>query len=175
VKTKIACFALALAIVWAMKRYYSGAAADDLWWILGPTARIAGGITGAAFQFAPGEGYLSRERLFLIEKSCAGINFMIAAFALLTYALRRHVRSVASAAGVLGLSLMAGYAAAVAVNAARIAFAMWLAGKSSAFSLLTPAQLHRLEGITVYFAGLVLLYELALRMDRTVAPSQAEP
>jgi hypothetical protein len=25
----------------------------------------------------PGEGYLSRERFFLIEKACAGINFMI--------------------------------------------------------------------------------------------------
>jgi hypothetical protein len=37
-------------------------------------------------------------------------------------------------------------------------------------STLTPADLHRIEGIVVYFAGLVLLYELVRRLER-VAPN----
>jgi exosortase K len=103
--------------------------------------------------------------MFLIEKSCAGINFMIAAFLMLVVALFHRVRSAVSAAGVLGVSLAVGYAAAVVVNAGRIAVAMWLAAHPGAL-FIGAADVHRLEGITVYFGGLVLLYEVVQRLDR---------
>ena len=159
VKTKLLWFSLILLVVWAMKRYYSAAGADDLWWILGPTARLAGG-TAVGFVAEPGTGYLCRERMFLIGKSCAGLNFMIAAFAMLAFTLRRRVVSCASGAHVLAGCLLAAYAATVMVNAARIAIAMWLAAHPLTMSRLTPAQVHRLEGVIVYFVGLVLLHEL---------------
>ena len=165
-KAKVFWFALALLLIWGLKRYYAVAGPDDLWWILSPTACLAGGMTGASFLMEPGEGYLSRERLFLIEKSCAGVNFMIAAFGMVTFVLRRGVTSVSSGAVVLGFSLLTAYSAAVVVNAARITIAMWLAAHPFALSQLTPAQIHRLEGITVYFAGLLVLYELVLRIER---------
>ena len=165
-KAKLSCLFLGLLVIWAMKRYYSGANADDLWWILSPTALLAGGLTGASFHVESGAGYLSRERLFLIEKSCAGVNFMIAAFGMLTVVLRRRITSSASGAIVLGLSLLAGYSTAVIVNSGRITIAMWLADHPLALSQLAPAQIHRLEGVSVYFAGLVLLYELVLWAER---------
>jgi exosortase K len=154
-----------------MKRHYAGARADDLVWILSPTARVVGAISGTTFALQPGEGYLSRDRLFLIEKSCAGINFMIAAFGMLTLALLPRVASGRSAARVLGVSLLASYAATVMVNAARIAIAMWLAAHPLARSTFSAAAVHRIEGIAVYFGGLMLLYELAQHLDRRVAPA----
>ena len=65
----------------------------------------------------------------------------------------------------LGVSLLASYGAAVFVNAARITIAMWLADHPVALSTLTAGAVHRLEGIVVYFAGLVLLYELVQRLE----------
>jgi exosortase K len=168
VKTKMVWFALILLAVWTMKRYYSAVGPNDLWWILGPTAHLAGGTTNS-FAAEPGAGYLSRERLFLIEKSCAGLNFMIAAFAMLTFTLRRRVTSFCSGAMVLAGSLAAAYAATIAVNAVRIAIAMRLASHQLAVAHLTPAQCHRLEGIVVYFAGLALLHEIALHAQRRAA------
>jgi exosortase K len=132
-------------------------------------------MTGTAFAVAPGEGYVSRERLFLIEKSCAGINFMIAAFGMVTFALFHRVGSRISGARVLAVSLLASYSAAVLVNAARIAIAVWLAAHPVALSTFTPAQVHRVEGITVYFGGLVLVYELAQRFDRGAALARHRP
>jgi exosortase K len=168
-KTKLCALAIVAAAVWGMKRYYADARVDDLWWILSPTAWLVGVITGRAFAFAPGEGYFAPDRLFLIEKSCAGINFMIAAFGMSMFARVHRVGSGASCARVLGTSLLASYAAAVLVNTARIAIAMWLAAHPMALSAFTSAQIHRFEGITVYFGGLVLLYELVLRFDRRPA------
>jgi exosortase K len=175
VKTKFCVLTVVALAVWGMKRYYADARVDDLWWILSPTARLAGVMTGTAFAVAPGEGYFSPERLFLIEKSCAGINFMIAAFGMVTFALFHRVGSRISGARVLAVSLLASYSAAVLVNAARIAIAVWLAAHPVALSTFTPAQVHRVEGITVYFGGLVLVYELAQRFDRGAALARHRP
>jgi exosortase K len=123
-------------------------------------------VTGATFTFQSGEGYFARDRLFLIEKSCAGINFMIAAFGMLVFALFHRIWSVTSAARVLGVSLLASYLAAVVVNTARIALAMWLAAHPATLPAFNAADVHRLEGIVVYFGSLVLLYELVQRLDR---------
>jgi exosortase K len=169
---KTAVLALAVLVAWSLKRHYADAQADDLWWMLSPTARLVGATTGATFVMQPGEGYVSRERLFLIEKSCAGVNFMIAAFGMLIVALLPRVRSAVSAADVFGVSVLASYSAAVLVNTLRITIAMWLAEHPAALSALSAADVHRLEGITVYFGGLVLLYELVRRLDRRVGGSQ---
>jgi len=152
--------AAAMLTAWGLKRHYSDASADDLWWILAPTARLVGVVTGVTFTLQPGEGYFSREQLFLIEKSCAGINFLVAAFGMLVFALFQRVRSTTSAACLVGVSVLASYVSAVVVNAARIAVALWLAAHPAALPRFDPADVHRVEGIIVYFGGLVLLYEL---------------
>jgi hypothetical protein len=64
------------------------------------------------------------------------------------------------------VSLAASYVAAVVVNATRVAIAMWLAAHPVPMSTLSADAVHRLEGIVVYFGGLVLLYEL---VDRRAA------
>ena len=153
-------------IVWGLKRHYSDARVDDLWWILAPTAHLVGVATGAAFAMQPGEGYFSREDMFVIEKSCAGVNFMIAAFGMLAFTFLHRVWSARSAANVLIVCVLASYSAAVVVNTVRIVMAMWLAARPAVLPAFTAADVHRLGGILVYFTGLVLLYELAQRLDR---------
>jgi exosortase K len=163
VKLRVVVVALAVGIALGLKRHYADARAEDLSWILGPTSRLAGAMAGTRFERLPGEGYFSHDHLFLIVKACAGVNFMVAAFGMVTLALLHRVRSFVSAARVLAASLAASYGAAVLVNAVRIAVALWLAAHP--VSVLSPANVHRLEGIVVYFGGLVLLYEIVRRVD----------
>ena len=165
-KMKLLVLPVAVVIAWGLKRHYAGAGVDDLGWILSPTARLVSVMTRSTFVLQPEEGYFSRDRLFLIEKSCAGINFMVAAFGMLTFTLLHRVRSGSSAARVLGVSLLGSYLAAVLVNAVRIAIAMWLAAHPAVLSAFSADEVHRAEGITVFFAGLVALHELAQRLDR---------
>jgi exosortase K len=172
VKTKLCVLVGATLIAWGLKHHYAVVGADELWWILTPIARTVGVATGTAFQSIPGEGYVSRERLFVIEKSCAGVNFMIAAFAMMVFTFYHRISSGISGAYVLVVSLVASYGAAVFVNAIRITMAIWLAAHSLAASGLSAAEVHRLEGIGVYFAGLVVLYEIAFRLDRGVVTAK---
>jgi len=166
VKTKFVVAAVVALVSFALKRHYADATTDALSWILTPTAHLVSLVTGVAFTAVPGEGYFSAERMFLIEKACAGINFMIGAFAMMAFALLHRARSVRDATAVVGVSLVASYLAAVIVNALRIVIAMWLAAHPVGWSSLTAAEIHRLEGITVYFGGLLVLYALVQRVDR---------
>jgi exosortase K len=165
-KRTLAILLFVALATWAMKRYYAEAPVDELQWILGPTASLVTALTRVSFEWEPGQGYLSRERLFLIAKACAGINFMIAAFGMVAVVRGRRVRSCRAAAGVLLLGVLASYSAAVCVNAARITIAMWLAAHPVGFAGMTAAQIHRVEGIACYFGGLVLLYQLVQYVDR---------
>jgi exosortase K len=165
VKTKILLLAGAASIAWGLKRHYADAHVEDLWWILTPTARLAGLLTGTAFEMQAGEGYFARERLFMIEKSCAGVNFLVAAFGMLTLARHHRAAKLSEALRVLVTSLVLGYATAVVINAVRIAVAMWLASHPLPASVLSAAAAHRLEGIIVYFGGLLLLHGLLHQFD----------
>lgn len=164
-KIKVGVLAVVAMVAFGLKRHYADATTDALSWILTPTAYVVGLVTGVAFAAVPGEGYFSAERMFLIEKACAGVNFMIAAFAMVAFALLHHARSFRGSAAVVGLSLLASYVAAIVVNAVRIVIAMWLAATPMPLMSLTAAEIHRLEGIAVYFGGLLLLYALVRWID----------
>jgi exosortase K len=165
-KTKLGVLAVVALVAYGLKRHYAVASSDALSWILTPTAQLVSLVTGVAFTAVPGEGYLSAERMFLIEKACAGVNFMIAAFAMVVSAQLHRVRSVPAGVAIVGMSALVSYAAAVIVNAVRIVIAMWLAAHRAPLSSLTAAEVHRLEGVVVYFLGLLLLYVLVQRLDR---------
>ena len=165
-KMKLFVLALVALVSYGLKRHYADASTDALTWILSPTAQLAGAVTGVAFAAVPGEGYFSTERMFLIEKACAGVNFMIAAFVMVAFALLHYARSWRESAAVVVVSLLASYVAAIVVNAVRIVMAMWLAATPLMWTSLTAADIHRLEGISVYFGGLLLLYALVQRFER---------
>jgi exosortase K len=156
--------ALALAML-ALKRHYSTAEVEDLRWILGPTSRLVAFVSGSAFEFERGAGYLSRERFFVIEKSCAGLNFMIAALGMIGFGLSRDAGRARHGAWIVARSVALSFVAAVLVNALRILVAIWLSSADLASGWWTPARIHRLEGIAVYFGGLMVL-SLTMRAPR---------
>src|SRR5262245_29995228 len=67
-----------------MKWYYSAASVNQLRWILAPTTVLVEFITGRHFSFESHAGYMSSDHTFLIAASCAGVNFLITAFLMLS-------------------------------------------------------------------------------------------
>ncbi len=149
---------VAVAIV-LVKLHYSSATADELWWILAPTARLVELLTGANFQYEAGAGWMNREALFVIAPACAGINFLLAAFLSLALVSLPRVRRIGNRFVVLAAALLLAYGAALLLNAVRIAVAM---GERAA------AGQHRAEGVAVFFLGLCVLHLCAKRALRAL-------
>jgi exosortase K len=149
----------------ALKFYYSTATADELRWILAPTTFFVELLSGKRFEFESLAGYMSSDRRFVIAVPCAGVNFLITAFLLL--ALRRlwRERFRGVSLSMLPLAGVIAYGATIVANTARIWLALELRARAVEVSGLTNNQLHRIEGIVVYFGFLLLLFLVIERFE----------
>ena len=151
-----------------MKWYYSAASVNQLRWILAPTTVLVEFITGRHFSFESHAGYMSSDHTFLIAASCAGVNFLITAFLML--ALRQlwkdRFKQMRTPWTFLPISAAVAYGTTVIANTARISIALHMQGMHLKFWELNPEQLHRLEGIIVYFGFLLMLFVLVERRRR---------
>lgn len=162
----------AVATAAAIKYYYAGTSVDGLGWVLTPTAALVELVTGVDFTFESGAGYMSADHSFLIAASCSGVNFLIAAFLMLAIGWvwkKRHK----SGWLFLPASLIAAYMVTIVANTVRISTAMQIRRIDPELIWLNPDQLHRFEGIVVYFGFLLLLFAAgnkALSDNESVRP-----
>lgn len=149
----------------ALKFYYSTATPDDLLWILAPTTRLVELLSGQRFVFESYAGYMSSDHRFVIAVPCAGVNFLITAFVMIAVRRLWRERAASPVWYTIPVAAAVAYVATIIANAARIFVALELRARSVEFEWLTNNQLHRLEGIVVYFAFLLLLFVLLERFE----------
>jgi exosortase K len=151
----------------ALKLYYSTATPDELRWILAPTTALVELLSGRSFTFESYTGYMSSDHRFVIAISCAGVNFLLTAFLML--GLRRLWRDRLEGVswGFLPVTAVVAYVTTVIANTVRICIALEIQRYEVQISGLSANQLHRLEGIVVYFGFLLLLFVLAEKRNAT--------
>jgi exosortase K len=142
----------------ALKFHYSTATPDQLRWILAPTTLLVELISRTPFTFESYAGYMSGDHSFLIAASCAGVNFLITAFLMLSLRRLWIDRFQAISWRFIPLALLFVYLATIVANTARICVALRLRQMAPVIGWLDPNQIHRLEGIFIYFAFLMFLF-----------------
>lgn len=149
-----------------VKLYYSTASVNELRWILAPTTALVEFFTGTRFQFESHAGYMSSDHTFLIAASCAGVNFLITSFLMLSLRKLWANRSKVVAWRFFALAAVFAYLATLIANTVRISSALLLRRTPLEIGL-SPDQLHRFEGIFVYFGFLLLLFLVSERYSGT--------
>src|SRR5262249_20153093 len=105
----------------------------------------------------------SGDHTFLIAASCAGVNFLITAFLMLSLGTWWRNQPEEFRWSSVPVTLGCAYVATVLVNAIRISTALQLRGMSAG-GWMTPNQMHRFEGIFIYFGFLMLLFVVSERV-----------
>lgn len=160
--TRLVQTAVALGVAGGLKTFYSTSSVNDLKGILAPTTFLVELVTGERFYFESYAGYMNTDRSFLIADSCSGMNFLIAAFLMIAMIL--IWRSDLPAWATIPLSFIFAYAVTIAANTVRIAVAIKQQRMEEPMIWVNPEQLHRLQGIFIYFGFLLLIF---LLLDRT--------
>ena len=143
----------------ALKYYYSTATPDQLRWILAPTTLLVEVFSGKSFAFESYTGYMSSDHTFLIAAPCAGVNYLITAFLMLT--LRQLWRDRFEAKWhFIPLAAVIAFGATLIANTTRICVAL----SDIDISWLNAHQQHRFEGVVVYFGFLLLLFLVTDRL-----------
>jgi exosortase K len=147
----------------ALKLYYSAATPDELRWILAPTTVLVELLSGKSFDFESYTGYMSSDHKFVIAAPCAGVNFLITSFLMLGLRCLWRNRFQSVNWQCIPVAALAAYVTTLVANTVRICVAL----HGVEISWLTANQLHRLEGVVVYFGFLLLLFMLTERRDHT--------
>ena len=149
----------------ALKFYYSKANVNDLRWILAPTTAMVEMVTAARFEFEPYSGYMKSDKNFLIAQSCSGVNFLVAAFLLISTCTLWRNRYECPRWRFLVIAGITAYLTTIIANTVRISTALRLQAVPAETGMLDDAQIHRIEGIVVYFGFLLLLYFIVCKMN----------
>ncbi|HKR59705.1 MAG TPA: exosortase K [Pyrinomonadaceae bacterium] len=157
-----------------IKFYYSTTSVNQLRWILAPTATLVELLTGTHFEFESHAGYMSGDHTFLIAASCAGVNFLITAFLMLSLRKLWQDRGKVTRWSFIASAAALAYFATLLANTARISLALQLRRTPLDIGL-SPDQLHRLEGIVVYFGFLLVLFVVSERFGFARVASIDEP
>jgi exosortase K len=150
-----------LACAAGLKFFYSTTSVNQLRWILAPTTALVELISGQNFQFESYAGYINSDHSFLIAASCAGVNFLITAFLMLSLGHLWRNRSQSLSWTFVPYAALIAYLVTLVANTVRITTALQLRSMRIESGLLSPGQLHRFEGIFIYFGFLLLLYVIS--------------
>jgi exosortase K len=168
---RIAQWVVVLLCAFTLKLYYSTASANQLRWILAPTTAFVELVSGTAFEFESHAGYISTDRSFLIAPACAGVNFLITAFLMLSIRKLLSARSRNIAWAFIPAALLIAYVVTLVANTARISIALRLQRTPAEISWLNHDQLHRFEGIFIYFGFLLMLFVISERRSSATTSS----
>jgi exosortase K len=142
----------AMLAAYGLKLSYSRAAAEDLAWILGPTARAVGWLRGETLTLSPG-GWMPPDGSYVIAPACAGVNFMILVLTVSVLGFAHRLRSPGQRLCWWLGSLSGAYLVTIAVNTLRILAAVELY-RIGPVIWLTREQEHRLLGTLLYLGTL---------------------
>jgi len=160
---RVAQVAVMLLVALGLKQYYSTASVNQLRWILAPTRMLVSLISGESFQFESYAGYITSDHTFVIAAACAGVNFLITAFLMLSLRKLWVEQSAKVSWRFVPTAALVAYLTTLVANAVRITVALQLQRRPPDIGGLTPAELHRFEGIFVYFGFLLLLFVMSER------------
>lgn len=164
-----ACTVILSAV--GLKLFYSTASVNDLRWVLAPTAFLVEIATGETFQFESYAGYMNGDHSFLIAASCSGVNFLVTAFVMLSIVKLWKERAVRSSWTLIPAAFGAAYLTTVVANTVRIAVAIRLHRMRPGMIWINPEQMHRIEGIFIYFGFLILLFVICGGLNGTTSRS----
>ena len=169
---RLAQVVVVLLVALGLKQYYSTASANQLRWILAPTTMLVSLVSGESFQFESYAGYMTSDHTFVVAAACAGVNFLITAFLMLSLG-KLWVKRSAEAAGTakvakvswrfIPTAALVAYLATLVANTVRITIALQLQRTPPQIGGLSRGELHRFEGIFVYFGFLLLLFVISER------------
>ena len=133
---------------------------NDLTFLLKPTDKLVGLLTGSHSIYLSDSGYFHEHLNIIIDKSCSGFNFWILSFLLFTYLSIKHFDKTLSKILIIPTALFGAFPLTIFVNTSRI-FASIVVQKQTKSILLNQQHIvHEAIGIITNLTFLILAYVL---------------
>jgi exosortase K len=143
-----------------MKFGFTIAGNNDLTFLLKPTEKLIGLLTGSQSVYLSESGYFHEHLNIIIDKSCSGFNFWILCFLLFTYLTVRHFDKSIHKFLTIPTALFGAYVLTIFVNTSRIFVSIVVQSQTKSIFLNHQDIIHEAIGITTNLTFLILAYVL---------------
>jgi len=130
---------------------------NSLLWLLKPVSILVEMFTGLKATYIEQEGFYFGNIDIVINKSCAGYNFGLLCFLMLSGLALNFYHSVFKKTAVLFGSLLIAYCLTVFVNACRILSSITISNINSILPF-NESTIHQATGITINLSFLIIIY-----------------
>lgn len=144
-----------------LKFGYTLADNDNLIFLLKPTDKIVGLLTGSNSVYLSDKGYYHGNLNILIEKSCSGFNFMLLCFCMLSFLFLKYADKIFFYL-TIPFALIVSYLLTIFVNASRIIASITMQQQANNFlPNRSHLILHEIVGVIINLTFLILIYILS--------------
>lgn len=133
---------------------------NDLTFIIKPTDKLVGLLTGSHSVYLSESGYYHEHLNIIIDKSCSGFNFLILCFLLFTYLTVKHFDKALSKILTVPTALIGAYLLTIFVNTSRIIASIVVQTQTKNIFLNQQYIIHEAIGIITNLSFLILAYIL---------------
>lgn len=142
-----------------LKFSYTLADNDNLIFILKPTDKIVGLLTGSHSVYFSDKGYYHYNLNILIEKSCSGFNFLLLCFCMLAFLFLKYADKIIFKYLTILFAIVVSYFLTIFVNASRIFVSIIM--HQQAYNFLPDRMhliLHETIGVITNLTFLIIIY-----------------
>lgn len=157
---------ITIAGIFLLKIFNRNTATINLSWILAPVSLLTELLTGLNFHPVAAGGYVYPPLNIIIDKSCAGINFLIVSLMLTIYSRLKTSESLKKTGLHYIILLIFSYSVTIFANSLRITGAILITRLLQSIDRMDLYhQLHHAEGIVVYLSMLIIYYLLLEKIN----------
>ncbi len=132
---------------------------NDLTFLLTPTDKLVGLLTGSHSFYLANSGFYHDKLNIIIDKSCSGFNFWLLCFLVFTYLTLKHLDKPLHKILSIPTVLLCAYLLTIFVNTSRIFASIIMQKQADKFLPVRPHLiLHEAVGIVTNLTFLVLTY-----------------
>lgn len=133
---------------------------NDFIFLLKPTDKLVGLLTGSHSVYLSDSGYYHEHLNIIIDKSCSGFNFWILCFLLFTYLTVKHFDKSLHKFLTIPTALIGAYLLTIFVNTSRIFASIIVQTQTKNIFLNQQLLIHEAVGIITNLTFLILAYIL---------------
>ncbi len=160
IKKNIPYYFIAVGLFILLKFGFKLADNNDLIFLLKPTDKLVGFLTGSHSIYLSDSGYYHEHLNIIIDKSCSGFNFWILCFLLFTYLTVKHIDKTLSKILTIPTALIGAYLLTIFVNTSRIFASIAVQTQTKSIFMNQQHIVHEAIGIITNLTFLILAYVL---------------
>jgi len=154
-------YLIAIGIFILLKFGFTFAESDNLIFLLKPTNKFIELLTGSNSIYISDKGYFHNQLNIYIDKSCAGFNFWVLSFLMLTFFGLKNLDNNFKKMLTIPMALIGAYFFTVFANTSRIFASIVIQNQTNSYFESQQHLIHESIGIITYLSFLIFMYFLA--------------